>query len=450
MGKESSRWWCSSCGAQAAKWGGQCSHCGAWNTLVEERASPKRGGRVRSEAVPLSRITPVSAPRIKSGIAEWDRLIGGGLVPGALLLVGGEPGIGKSTLMLQLAAALARGGRRTLYVCGEESIEQTSLRARRLGLEGEELLLLAERECGEIEAQVEELNPALLIADSVQILYKAELPAAPGSIVQVRETAAHLMQLAKRRAMVTILIGHVTKSGEIAGPRLLEHLVDAVLYFEGEKQHHYRLVRVVKNRFGPTDEIALFQMEERGLVELPNPSEIFLEERLSQGAGSVVIPTLEGSRPILVEAQALVTETAFATPSRRCTGFDPNRLALLLAVLEKRMRYQTFRYDIFASIAGGVRISEPSVDLGILIAVASSLRGQAVNPRCCVMGEVGLGGEVRGVAKVESRIKEAVRMGFSKAIAPKRCLKGLSSSLSDQIAIAPVEVVDEAIYAAFN
>ena len=365
--KQKNVWYCNECGHKQVKWAGQCPACSQWNTLQEE---VEITGARRFEAQPQAISRPVrlkevaqhETPRVATHLGEFDRLIGGGIVPGTLALVGGDPGIGKSTLMLQLSHALAKQGLLVLYVCGEESVEQTSLRAKRLGIDSDNLLLLCETNFGLIKAQIDQLNPDILIVDSIQIVYKSEITSAPGSVSQVRETTTEFMHLAKGRGISTFLIGHVTKSGEIAGPRVLEHLVDTVLYFEGDKQHHYRMIRVVKNRFGPTDEIAVYQMQASGLTEVPNPSQIFLEERMRETVGSVIIPTLEGTRPILIEAQALVTDTVFPTPSRRCAGMDQNRLALLLAVLEKRMGYQLFRCDVFVSIAGGLRVLEPGID----------------------------------------------------------------------------------------
>ncbi|HRD55548.1 MAG TPA: DNA repair protein RadA [Parachlamydiaceae bacterium] len=331
------------------------------------------------------------------------------------------------------------------YVSGEESIEQTSMRAVRLGIDTENLLLLAETNFSLIKAHIEQVKPDILIVDSIQIVYKAEITSAPGSVSQVRETATEFMHLAKGHGITTFLVGHVTKSGELAGPRVLEHLVDTVLYFEGDKQQNFRMIRVVKNRFGPTDEIAVFQMRLEGLIEVPNPSQIFLEERRKENAGSAIIPAIEGTRPILIEAQALVTETFFPTPSRRSAGLDPNRLALLLAVLEKRMGFQMHKCDVFVSIAGGMRITEPGLDLGILAAVASSMRNKRIDPNTAVIGEVGLGGEIRSVSRIESRLKEAVQMGFSHCIIPKRNVNGLSNEIKKKIAILGFDMVDDAV-----
>lgn len=451
MAKQKSVWHCVECGQKQVKWLGQCPSCSLWNTFQEEIeyvSLPKRFESQNLEAVrPIKLIEvkydPIS--RMATQMGECDRLFGGGIVPGSLTLVGGDPGIGKSTLMLQLSDRLAKQGLVVLYICGEESVQQTSLRARRLGISTDHLFLLAETNFSLIKAQIDQLNPAVLVVDSIQIVYKSDVSSAPGSVSQVRETTTEFMHLAKGRGMTTFLIGHVTKSGEIAGPRVLEHLVDTVLYFEGDKQHHYRMVRVVKNRFGPTDEIALFQMKQEGLVEVPNPSEIFLEERRKGSAGSVIIPTLEGSRPILVEVQALVTDTVFSTPSRRSTGLDQNRLALLLAVLEKRMGYQLHRCDVFISIAGGLKITEPAIDLGVLLAAASSMRNRVLDPGTTIVGEVGLGGEVRSVSRIESRLKGAIQMGFHRSIIPKRNLKGISEEIREKIALQPVDYVEEAV-----
>jgi len=449
--KQKSVWYCSDCGHKQLKWTGQCPQCANWNTLAEE--IEMTGVKPRFESTPkevnkplrLKEISSKETPRIATGIKEYDRLIGGGQVPGSYTLVGGDPGIGKSTLMLQIAHAFAMQGRIVLYVCGEESVEQTSMRAKRLNIDSDNLLLLSETNFALIKAQVDHINPDVLIVDSIQIVYKSEITSAPGSVSQVRETASEFMHIAKGRGITTFIIGHVTKSGEIAGPRLLEHLVDTVLYFEGDKQQNYRMIRVVKNRFGPTDEIAVFQMQTKGLVEVPNPSHVFLQERRKELAGSVIVPTIEGTRPILIETQALVTETFFSTPSRRCAGLDQNRLALLLAVLEKRMGYQLHKCDVFVSIAGGMRISEPGVDLGILLAVASSMRNVMIDPETTVVGEVGLGGEIRSVMRAESRLKEAIHMGFTRCIIPKHNLKGIPEEISRKIRIVGVDLVEEAV-----
>lgn len=453
MVKQKSVWHCSECGQKQFKWIGQCPSCNQWNTFQEElemSSLPRRFEAQSNQAnrpVKINEVKLQETSRVLTHIGEFDRLLGGGIVPGSLTLVGGDPGIGKSTLLLQLSHSLAKQGLVVLYVCGEESVEQTSLRAQRLNIQSDSLLLLCETNYSLIKSQIDQINPDVLIIDSIQIVYKSEITSAPGSVSQVRETTAEFMHLAKGRGIATFLIGHVTKSGDIAGPRVLEHLVDTVLYFEGDKQQNYRMIRVIKNRFGPTDEIAVFQMKHSGLSEVPNPSEIFLEERRKGVSGSVIIPTLEGSRPILVEVQALVTDTVFSTPSRRSTGIDQNRLALLLAVLEKRMGYHLHRCDVFVSVAGGLRILEPAIDLGIVLAAASSMQNRILDPDTTIVGEVGLGGEVRSVHRIESRLKEAIHMGFQRCIIPKRNLKGISEDLLKKIIIQGVEFVEEAINA---
>lgn len=449
-------WSCVECGHNQTKWSGQCPQCQKWNTLHEEvELSPKnfRFESERKEASKPRRLKDVAlneTPRIVTKVNEIDRLLGGGLVPGSLTLIGGDPGIGKSTLMLQLSNILSKLKLKVLYISGEESLEQTSLRARRLNIDSENLYLLAETNFFLIKHEIDELKPDVIIVDSIQIVYKPDITSAPGSVSQVRETTTEFMHLAKGQRISIFLIGHVTKSGEIAGPRVLEHLVDTVLYFEGDKQQHYRMIRVVKNRFGGTDEIAVFQMTAAGLVEVPNPSQIFLEERRKHIVGSVIIPTIEGTRPILIEAQALVTDTIFPSPSRKAAGLDSNRLSLLLAVLEKRMSYPLHKADVFVSIAGGLKITEPAIDLGILMAITSSARNRMIDPETCVVGEVGLGGEIRSISRAESRIKEAIHMGFKRCILPKRNLKGLPSTITDKIRLDGVETVDEAVACALS
>jgi DNA repair protein RadA/Sms len=451
MAKQKILWCCSECGHKQAKWTGNCTVCQKWNSFEQELEIEDKGKRFESlktgTAQPM-RVKDVQSNefcRISTKMAEFDRLLGGGIVSGSLTLIGGDPGIGKSTLMLQLAQGLAEQGLKILYVCGEESVEQTSLRATRLNVAHDQLYLLSETLFSHIKAQVDQLKPDAMIVDSIQILYKSELPSAPGSVSQVRELATEFMHLAKGMGIATFLIGHVTKSGEIAGPRVLEHIVDTVLDFEGDRQHGYRLLRSVKNRFGPTDDIALFQMGSQGLSEVSNPSIIFLEERLKEVPGSVIIPTIEGTRALLIEVQALVAASAFSTSTRKSTGLDANRLALLLAVLEKKMGYQLHHCDVFVSIAGGLKISEPAIDLGILMAIGSSFCNRPIDPETVVLGEVGLGGEVRGVPRIENRIREAIHMGFRRCLLPKRNLKGLAPDLAKKISLIGVEVVEEAI-----
>ncbi len=447
MSKEKKIWSCTTCGHNQSKWTGQCQSCREWNTFQEEIEFVVESRFISKSQLPTKPVrvdeVPIDeSPRMFTHLGELDHLLGGGLVPGSLSLVGGDPGIGKSTLLLQASHSLAKQGLTVLYVCGEESVSQTSLRARRLGVTSENLLLLSETNFTLIKKQIDEVSPDIVIIDSIQIIYKSEINSAPGSVTQVRETTTELMHLAKGRGISILVIGHVTKSGEIAGPRVLEHLVDTVLYFEGDRQHNYRLMRVVKNRFGSTDEIAVFQMAEGGLQPVENPSELFLEERMKGNPGSVIIPTVEGSRPILVEVQALVTETVFSTPSRRCTGLDSSRLALLLAVMEKRLGYELHKRDVFVSIAGGLKITEPAIDLGIVLAVASSLTNQLVDPETVVIGEVGLGGETRSVPRLQERLKEASNLGFKRALIPRR-----GAHENQTIETIRIERVEEAIRA---
>lgn len=448
-------WACRECGHSQLKWTGSCPTCKNWNTFAEEQQveEEKRFVAKRPEKAKAVRLKDVSANefrRIGTNMGELDRLLGGGLVEGSLILVGGEPGVGKSTLMMQIANSLASQGLTVLYVCGEESAEQTSLRARRLGIDHQNLYLLSETSFTAIKAQIDHVKPDIAIVDSIQIVYKSELPSSPGSVVQVREIATEFMHLAKGHGITTFLIGHVTKSGEIAGPRVLEHLVDTVLEFEGDRQHGFRLLRAIKNRFGATDEIAIFQMKETGLMEVPNPSQAFLEERMKEIPGSAIVPGLEGARSFLLEIQALVTPTAYPTPSRRSAGIDSNRLGLLLAVLDKRVGYNLHHCDVFVALAGGLKIVEPAIDLGIVVAVASSFTNRIVPSDCIVLGEVGLGGEVRGVSRIETRLKEAIHMGFKKCILPKKNLKGLSASIGEKIQLVGVELVDQAIQSALS
>jgi DNA repair protein RadA/Sms len=392
-----------------------------------------------AKPVSLRDLQPVPVRRLSTSISEVDRLLGGGVVAGALTLVGGDPGIGKSTLMLQISCAFAQQGLTVLYVCGEESIEQTSLRAKRLKIEAENLYLLSETLFDNVKAHVDRLKPDILVIDSIQIVYKAHIPSAPGSVTQVREVAAECMMLAKGHGISTFLIGHVTKTGEIAGPKVLEHIVDTVLDFEGDRYHGYRLLRAIKNRFGPTDDVALFQMGESGLRQVENPSLLFLQERMRESVGSVIVPTLEGTRPMLIEVQALAASSAFSTSTRKSAGLDSNRLALLLAVLEKRMGYSLHNCDIFVSVAGGIKICEPAADLGILMAIASSFCNRPIDPDTVVIGEVGLGGEVRSVPRIEARIREAEQLSFQRAILPSRNVQGISCRSLQLIGVDLVE-----------
>ena len=414
---------CQDCGAQQSRWLGRCPDCAAWNTLVEERqvSEPRSGGRSaveRGRPEPITALAAASEGRSSSGIGELDRVLGGGVVPGSAVLIGGDPGIGKSTLVLQALAQLARRGR-ALYVTGEESPQQVKMRADRLGIAEAGLLVLAETQLEAILEQARVIDPLVLAVDSIQTMFTDQLGSAPGSIGQVRECAAQLVQFAKRHGLATILVGHVTKEGAFAGPRVLEHMVDTVLYFEGDRGHAFRILRAVKNRFGSTNEIGVFEMKARGLEAVANPSALFLAERPVDVPGSVVIASLEGTRPILVELQALVSPTALGTPRRTTLGMDHNRVALLVAILEKKMGLQLHGHDIFLNVAGGVRLDEPAADLGALVAVASSFLDKPVDPHTLIVGEVGLAGEVRAISQAEVRVREGSKLGFRRCLLPE-------------------------------
>jgi len=423
---------CQACGFESSKWLGRCPDCGEWNSFQEERAPEPEpapaGAKGRPPVALTSRpkayelIDGAEAERVPSGIDEFDRVLGGGIVPGSLVLIGGEPGIGKSTLLLQVAALLARNVGTVLYVSGEESERQIKLRGERLGISPGGLYLVGETSLERVLEHVDELKPAALVVDSVQTIYSARFPSAPGSISQVREVATQLLFLAKGRGITTFLIGHVTKDGSLAGPKSLEHIVDTVLYFEGDKHQHHRIVRAVKNRFGAVSELGVFEMTGSGLRPVPNPSALFLSERQEGSPGSAVVATLEGSRPVLVEVQALVSPTSFGNPRRMSIGLDPNRTTLLLAVLEKRVGLELLGDDVFVSVAGGLEVAEPAADLGVAAAVASSFRNRALPAHTVLFGEVGLGGEIRGASQPGLRVKEAAQMGFTRCILPARNL----------------------------
>ncbi len=423
MARERRSYVCQSCGAVQPRWTGRCDSCGAWNSITEEivtgrgrAASRRRGDRLR--LVPLSGdVAP--PPRMPTGIAEFDRVLGGGIVRGSAILVGGDPGIGKSTLMLQVAAALAAGGRRGVYVSGEESIEQVQLRARRLGLEDSPLELASATVAEEVLAGLEEGEPpAVLVIDSIQTTASAALEAAPGTVSQIRGAADLLIRFAKRGGTALFLVGHVTKDGQIAGPRVLEHMVDTVLYFEGERGHQYRLLRAIKNRFGPAGELGVFEMREVGLLPVANPSELFVGDRRRRVPGSCVFAGLEGSRPVLVEIQALVAPSVLATPRRAVVGWDGARLAMVLAVLETRCGLVTAGRDIYLNVAGGLRVQEPAADLAVAAALVSSLENRPLPAESVVFGEIGLAGEVRAVGRADARLREARKLGFRRAIVP--------------------------------
>ncbi|MEC0371267.1 DNA repair protein RadA [Paenibacillus chibensis] len=431
MAKTKTKFYCTECGYEAAKWYGKCPGCQAWNTMVEETESVIKTQGMNSplfhskeKALSIINIESSNEARVQTGIGELNRVLGGGIVPGSLILVGGDPGIGKSTLLLQTSHALTQSGLRVLYVSGEESVRQTKLRADRLGALSAELYVLCETNMDLIEEAINSIQPQFLVIDSIQTVYIPEVTSAPGSVAQVRECTARFMRVAKGMGIATVLVGHVTKEGAIAGPRLLEHMVDCVLYFEGERHHTYRLLRAVKNRFGSTNEIGIFEMNESGLVEVENPSELFLSERPLGVAGSTVVASMEGTRPVLVELQALISSTHFPSPRRMCTGVDHHRMGLIIAVLEKRMGMFLQNQDAYLNVAGGVKLDEPAVDLAIAVSIASSFRDIPTKPFDVMFGEVGLTGEVRAVSRAEQRVKEAEKLGFKRIIMPEKSLKG--------------------------
>ena len=426
MAKTSVSHICQQCGGAHRKWSGRCDHCGAWNTLVEERVeAPSGPGRKASgrrvEMQPLAtsgEVTP--PPRMKTGMAEFDRVAGGGLVAGSATLIGGDPGIGKSTLLLQLVCRLAADGRRTAYISGEESAEQVRMRARRLGLGSAVVDLATSTNAADIAASIGGRDgPEVVVIDSIQTMFLPTLDSAPGTVSQVRATAQELIRAAKTNDVALLVVGHVTKDGAIAGPRVLEHMVDTVLYFEGDRSHHFRILRGVKNRFGATDEIGVFEMAEKGLVEVPNPSELFLADRRDEVTGAVVFAGIEGSRPVLVEIEALVAPSTLATPRRNVVGWDSSRLAMLTAVLEARCGVPLSGRDIFLNVAGGMKIAETAADLAVAAALLSSVAGRPAPPRSVFFGEVALSAELRQVAQAESRLKEASKLGFDLAVMPR-------------------------------
>ena len=413
---------CQQCGNDFPKWVGRCPGCSGWNTLVEERVvAPQKGrsgpGRAPREPIALDSVPNDAEERIPTGIGEFDRVLGGGIVRGSLVLLGGDPGIGKSSLLMQASSSLAARGT-VLYVSGEESAAQVKLRARRFGIEGGNILVLAETDLGSVIEAIRRVKPIFCVIDSIQTMSSDIIGSAAGGVSQLRECAARLLEVAKGDDVPIFLVGHVTKEGNVAGPRVLEHIVDAVLYLEGERFHAFRVLRGSKNRFGSTDEVGVFEMGENGLREVMNPSEVFLEERSRGVAGSVIVPTIEGTRPLLVEIQALVTPTTFGLPRRTVNGVDPQRIALLLAVLTKRAGLSSGQHDVYVNLVGGLRIREPATDLGVAVAVASALRDTPADPRTVFLGELGLGGELRRVQRLSARLKEAERLGFERAIVP--------------------------------
>ena len=424
MKKIRTMFFCQNCGQQSPKWLGKCPSCGEWNRFVEEEirdveaASP---AGVRFDGVPQSidAIEADEGDRITTGLVEMDRVLGGGIVGGSAILVGGDPGIGKSTLLLQVLENLARRGLTVLYVSGEESARQIKLRGKRLGASAKGLLILVEVELDTILSRIQEIKPAVAVIDSIQTVYSSALSSAPGSVGQVREASGRLILMSKKTGIPIFLVGHVTKDGSIAGPKVLEHMVDTVLYFEGDSGHAYRVIRGIKNRFGPTHEIGVFEMRDTGLTEVSNPSAFFLSERPEGAPGSVVVPSMEGTRPILIEVQSLVSPTSFGMPRRTAIGVDHNRVSLLTAVMDKICGIHLGNSDIFLNVAGGVKVDEPAIDLGIVSAMASSFLDRPIAAGTVVFGEVGLTGEIRGISQTEVRIREAARMGFTRCILPR-------------------------------
>ena len=438
---------CNECGYESAKWMGKCPACNSWNTFFEEKLSTKvesgkREKRIQEAPKPLNSFVGQDAQRTSTGYAELDRVLGGGLVKGSLVLVGGEPGIGKSTLILQLCDKV-KGEGKVLYVSGEESAEQIKLRADRINIKNDDILFLGETDIDIIDQNIEELNPKLVIIDSMQTMYSEDISSAPGSVSQVREITSRIMKICKSRKITTIIIGHVTKDGNIAGPRVLEHMVDTVLYIEGERYFSYRMIRGVKNRFGSTNEVGMFEMQEKGMVEITNPSSILISEREDNPSGSVVVATVEGTRPLLVELQALVTQSVFGLPRRTANGIDYNRLTLLVAVMEKKAGFMLGNQDVYLNVVGGLKVNEPALDLGIILATASSFKNVSIPKGVIALGEVGLTGEVRTINMMEKRLKEAERLGFKKCIIPENNKKLLKESY--KLDIIGVRNINEAM-----
>lgn len=439
---------CQECGYESPKWMGQCPGCKSWNTFVEETVGPSQtkhqeaAGRKKAEPVALSEISLDEEDRIHTGIKELDRVLGGGIVQGSMTLVGGDPGIGKSTLLLQVCRNLADQVS-VLYISGEESLKQIKLRAQRIGAFGDRLRLLCETNLDMIRQVIEKEKPTVVVIDSIQTMYNEEVSSAPGSVSQVRESTGVLLQIAKGLGVSVFIVGHVTKDGNVAGPRVLEHMVDTVLYFEGDRHASYRILRGVKNRFGSTNEIGVFEMREEGLVEVENPSEFMLAGRPEGASGSVVACSMEGTRPILIEIQALVCASNFGMPRRTAAGTDYNRVNLLMAVLEKRLGLHLSASDAYVNIAGGIRMNEPAVDLGILLAVVSSYKDIVIDDKVLVFGEVGLSGEVRAVSMAEQRVQEAKKLGFTTVILPAACMKSVGQET--EITLIPVENIRDAV-----
>ncbi len=454
MAKPKSVFVCSDCGYEAPKWLGKCPACGSWNTFYEEKLQVTSSSgatlKLKDSAKPmkLNSVEGKEAIRTSTGISELDRVLGGGIVKGSLILIGGEPGIGKSTLILQLCykiAEIKKNGGKVLYVSGEESAEQVKLRADRLNLESEEILFLGETDIDAIETQIVEINPALVVIDSIQTMFSNEITSAPGTVSQVREITARIMKCCKQNQITTIIIGHVTKDGNIAGPRVLEHMVDTVLYLEGERYFSYRILRSVKNRFGSTNEIGMFEMRNEGMCEVTNPSEILISEDSEQAPGAAIVCSLEGTRPLLVELQSLTTPSVYGIPKRTGNGVDFNKIALLIAVLEKRVHLSLGNQDVYLNVVSGMRMTEPAVDLGIALVMASSFKSVYIPKDTAIIGEVGLTGEIRSVNMIDKRLKEAQRLGIKRVIIPQNNKKLLKDDYN--LDIIGVRNINDALHA---
>ncbi|MBC8632453.1 DNA repair protein RadA [[Eubacterium] tenue] len=451
MAKIKTKYVCQECGYENSKWLGKCPECSKWNTFAEEIEDKRSKSnkevfvidKSSSRPLNINSIETIKEQRFSTCINELDRVLGGGVVKGSLVLVGGDPGIGKSTLLIQVASNVANSGKKVLYISGEESASQIKMRAQRLGIQSDNLYIFAENNLSIIEAHLESVNPDLIIVDSIQTVFSPEITSAPGTVSQIKEGTSRFMKISKKMGISTFVVGHVTKEGSLAGPKVLEHMVDTVLYFEGERFNTYRLIRAVKNRFGSTNELGVFEMRELGLIELENPSKILIAEKPKDVAGSVIISTVEGTRPMLLELQALVSPTSFGIPKRTATGVDYNRVSLLMAVLEKRVGMQIQNQDVYINVVGGLKVNEPSIDLGIVMSIASSFRNIPIDGTVAITGEVGLTGEIRAVSFIEKRIAECKKLGFTKIVIPKSNYEAVKD-IKD-IEICPVDSVRQAI-----
>ncbi|MBC1705880.1 DNA repair protein RadA [Listeria welshimeri] len=447
--KRTTKFVCQACGYESPKWMGKCPNCNEWNQMVEALEPSKKSRSAfnhtgeSSKATPITQIASEEEARVETNMPELNRVLGGGVVPGSMVLVGGDPGIGKSTLLLQVSAQLTLTNKKVLYISGEESIKQTKLRAERLQVSGDNLYVYAETNLEAVQETIDFVKPDFVVIDSIQTVYHPDVTSAAGSVSQVRECTAALMRIAKMQNIAIFIVGHVTKEGAIAGPRLLEHMVDTVLYFEGERHHAYRILRAVKNRFGSTNEMGIFEMRDIGLVEVANPSEVFLEERLEGASGSTVVASMEGTRPVLVEIQALVSPTMFGNAKRMATGIDYNKVSLIMAVLEKRVGLMLQNQDAYLKAAGGVKLDEPAVDLAVAVSVASSYRDKPTRSTDCFIGELGLTGEIRRVARIEQRVQEAAKLGFKRIFIPKN--NEGTWKIPKDVQVVGVETIGEAL-----